>query len=93
MVNHFGESNVDLGSGIKIDEKIAKNIKLRMHNSKILDLKVIQALQKLKELKKDLKVFYEISELFEKRAFEEVISSSKYFLFFEAKFKYGRIIY
>ena len=45
------------------------------------------------KIMKDLKTSYEICELFEKKAFEEVTSSSKHFLFFEAKFKCGRNIY
>ena len=56
------------------------------------DKKIKQDLKKLERTEKDLKVYYEICELFEKRAFEEVFSSSNYFLFFEAKFRCGLFI-
>ena len=56
-------------------------------------MKVIQDLKNWKELKKDLKVFYEVCGLFEKKAFEEKFSSWNNFLFFEANFKFGRIYF
>ena len=74
-------------------EKLQKIIKVRMNISKRWDTKITERIEKKKELKKKLKLCYKICELFEKRAFEEVISRSKHFLFFEAKFKCGRMIY
>ena len=53
-----------------------------MNISKVSDIKIIQDLKKLERIEKRFESLYEICELFEKRAFEEVISSSKYFLFF-----------
>ena len=63
-------------------KKLQKFVRVRMNSSSMLDMKLI----------KDLKVWDEFYELFEKIVFAEVISSSNYFLFFEAKFKFGRII-
>ena len=61
-------------------KKLQKFIRVRMNISKMLDMKIIQDLKNWKELKKVLKVYYEICDLFEKRAFEEIISSSNFFL-------------
>ena len=75
-------------------KKLQKIIRVRMNISKRSDVKIIQDLEKKrKELKNDLKVYYEICEIFEKRAFENVISSSNHVLIFNAKLKCGRIIY
>ena len=63
-------------------KKLQKIIKVRMNISKMSDVKIILG---LKELKIDLKVCYEICQLFEKRTFEEVISSSNYFFIFRGK--------
>ena len=61
-------------------KKLQKFIRVKMNISKMLDMKIIQDLKNWKELKKVLKVYYEICDLFEKRAFEEIISSSNFFL-------------
>ena len=64
-----------------------------MNNSKKSDMKIIQDLKKLERIDKGLKIVYEFFYLFEKEAHEKMISSSNYFLFFEANFKCGRFIY
>ena len=78
---------------MKNDEKVANNVSLRMNLSKMPDMKIIKDLKKLEELKKGLKVYSGICKLFEKESFEEMLSSSNCFLFFEAKYKCRRIVY
>ena len=72
-------------------EKLQKNIRVRMNSSKMLKMKLNKELKNLENFE-ELKIWFEFYGLFEKIAFEEVISSSKYFLFFEANFKCGRIV-
>ena len=67
-------------------KKLQNFVRGRINISKLSEMKIIQILKNWKELKKDLKVYYEICELFEKRAFEEKVFSAKCF-FFKAKFK------
>ena len=52
MVNNFDKINVCLGKGIKNDEKVAKNIRVRMNISKMSDMKIIQNLKKLERIEK-----------------------------------------
>ena len=63
-------------------KKLQKVIKVRVKISKMSDLKIIQDLKKLERIGKRFEKYYEIRELFEKRAFEVVISSSNYFFVF-----------
>ena len=56
-------------------KKLQTFIRVGMNISKMSDMKITQDLKNLKVLKKVLKVYYEICEMFQKRTLEEVISS------------------
>ena len=64
-------------------EKLQKIIRERMNSSKMsTKMKFKQGLKKLKRIEKSPKEYFGISQLFEKQALEELITSSNCFFYF-----------